>query len=88
MADILELASFLLMLYAGAIALYVARRASRVGLSLFFLSLLLSLMILLHGFHHLFAFLQNSMMEQLLDFGASVFALALAVAYAIVWRGY
>lgn len=88
MADILELASFLLMLYAGAIALYVARRASRVSLHLFLLSLLLSLMILLHGFHHLFAFLQNSNIEQLFEFGASVSALALAVAYGYVWRRY
>lgn len=88
MADILELGSFLLMLYAGAIALYVARRASRVGLPLFLLSFLLSLMILLHGFHHLFAFLQNSTTEQFFEFGASVSALALAVVYAYVWRRY
>jgi NhaP-type Na+/H+ or K+/H+ antiporter len=88
LVDILELGSFLLMLYAGVIALYVARRASRVSLHLFLLSLLLSMMILLHGFHHLFAFLQNSMLEQLFDFGASLSALALALAYAYIWRRY
>ncbi len=86
LADSLELESFILMLYAALIALYVARRAARVGLPLLTLPLLLSLMILFHGIHHLFAFFENPMLEQTFEFGASVFALALAVAYACIWR--
>ena len=88
LADPLELGSFFLMLYAAIIALYVTRRAARVGLPLLILPLLLSLMILFHGTHHLFAFLENPMLEQAFEFGASVFALALAVAYAYIWRRY
>lgn len=75
------------MLYAGAIALYVAHRAARVGVPLLLLSLLLSSMILFHGFHHLFAFLQVPVLEQVFDFCAAVFALALAFVYGYVWRG-
>jgi hypothetical protein len=85
---LLELGSFLLMLYSVLIALYVTRRAARVGLPLLILSLLLSLMILFHGIHHLFAFLEESVLEQAFEFGASVFALALALAYAYIWRRY
>lgn len=88
MADPLELGSFLLMLYAAGIALYVTRKAARVGLPLLLLSLLLSSMILSHGFHHLFAFIQNPVLEHDFEFVASVSALALAVAYAYVWRRY
>ena len=88
LTDPLELGSFFLMLYAAIIALYVTRRAVRVGLPLLVLPLLLSLMILFHGVHHLFAFLENSMLEQAFEFGASVCALALALAYAYIWRRY
>lgn len=86
MADLLELGSFFLMLYATSIAFYVTRRAARVGLPLLLLPLLLSLMILFHGIHHLLAFLEDPVLEQVFEFGASVFALALAVAYAYIWR--
>lgn len=86
MADILELGSFFLMLYAGLVALYVTRRAARVGLPLVILPLLLSSMILFHGIHHLFAYFEDPTVEQAFEFGASVFALALAVAYAYIWR--
>ncbi len=88
MADILELGSFFLMLYAALIALYVTRRAAHVGLPLIILPMLLSLMILFHGIHHLFAYLEDSSLEQAFEFGASLFALALAAAYAYVWRRY
>ena len=88
LADPLELGSFFLMLYAALIALYVTRRAARVGLPLLVLPLLLSLMILFHGIHHLFAFFENSKLEQAFEFGASVFALALALAYTYIWRQY
>jgi len=86
LADPLELGSFILMLYSAAITLYVTRRAARVGLPLLLLPLLLSLMILLHGIHHLFTFLDDITLAQDFEFGASVFALALAFAYAYVWR--
>ncbi len=86
--DLLELGSFFLMLYAALIALYVTRRAARVGLPLVILPLLLALMILFHGIHHLFVYLENSALEQTFEFVASVFALALAVAYAYIWRRY
>jgi hypothetical protein len=84
-ADPLELGSFLLMLYAGMIGLYVTRRAARVGFPLVFLPLLLSLMILFHGIHHLAAYLGYPVLEDAFEFGASAFALALAVAYAYIW---
>ena len=74
------------MLYAAGIVLYVTRRAARLGLSLFLLPLLLSLMILFHGIHHLFAFLGDPMLEQVFEFAASVSALALALTYSYVWR--
>ena len=88
LAGLLELGSFLLMLYAAGITLYVTRRAVRVGLPLLLLPLLLSLMILFHGVHHLFAFLGDPMLEQALEFAASVSALALALTYSYVWRRY
>lgn len=74
------------MLYTAAIAFYIATRAARVGLLYLYLSLLLSLMILFHGIHHLFAFLQYPSMEQVFELGASSFALALALVYAYIWR--
>ena len=86
LSDLLELGSFLLMLYAGGITLYVARKAARIGLPLLLLPLLLSLMILLHGVHHLFAFLEISILEEAFELAASVSAFALAVTYAYVWR--
>ena len=86
MTDPLDLASFLLMVYAAGIALYVTWKASKVGLPFLLLSLLLSLMILLHGIHHLFAFLESPELETIFEFAASIFALALAVVYAYVWR--
>jgi hypothetical protein len=83
--DLFELVSFLLMLYAAGISFYITRRASRVGLSYLFLSLCLSLMILLHGIHHLFAFIEWPFMEQIFEFGASVSALALSLVYVYLW---
>ena len=88
MADLLELGSFLLMLYSAGIALYVTRRAARVGLPLLLLPLLLSLMILFHSVHHLFAFLGDPTLEQAFEFAASVSALALGLTYSYVWRRY
>lgn len=85
MADPLELGSFFLMLYAGLIGLYVTRRAARVGLPLVTLPLLLSLMILFHGAHHLAAYLNHPFLEDAFELGASAFSLALALAYAHVW---
>jgi hypothetical protein len=74
------------MLYAAGIAMYVAIRAARVGFPFLLLSALLSSMILFHGIHHLFALLQEPILEQAFEFGASVSAVALALAYAYVWR--
>ncbi len=88
LADPLDLGSFLLMMYSAMIALYVTRRAARVGMPLFVLPLLLSSMILLHGMHHFFAFFGNSILEQYFDFAASVSAFVLALAYTYVWRRY
>ncbi len=86
LADLFELASFLLMLYTASIAFYIAKRATLVGLRYLCLSLLLSFMILFHGVHHLFAFLQYPAAEQVFEFGASILALALALTYSYVWR--
>ncbi len=86
--DLLELGSFFLMLYSALIAIYVTRRAARVGMPLLILPLLLSLMVLSHGIHHLFGYLENSALEQIFEFGASFFSLALALAYAYMWRRY
>ena len=73
------------MIYTAGISLYITKRATRIGLQYFLLSLSLSLMILLHGIHHLFAFLQYPIIEQILEFGASISALALALGYACMW---
>ena len=73
------------MLYAGLIGLYVTRRAARVGLPLVILPMLLSMMILFHGVHHLFAYLGDPVLEEAFEFGASIFALALALAYVYIW---
>lgn len=88
LSDLLELGSFFLMLYAAVITFYVVRRAARVSVPLLVLSSLLSLMILFHGIHHLFAFLEVPVMEQGFELGASMAALALALVYAFVWRRY
>lgn len=74
------------MLYTAGIAFYIAKRAARVGFPYLCLSLLLSFMILFHGIHHLFAFLQFPLMEQAFEFGASISALALALVYSYLWR--
>ena len=84
--DLLELGSFLLMLYAAGIAIYVTQKARRLGFPLVLLPLLLSSMTLLHGVHHLFAFLGISILEQIFELAASVSALALALTYTHVWR--
>jgi len=85
LADLFEFASFLLMLYAAGISLYITKRATRVGLRYLLLSFLLSLMILFHGFHHLFAFIEYPSVEQAFEFGASVSGLSLALVYVYVW---
>lgn len=85
MTDLFEFASFLLMLYTAGISLYITKRATRVGSRYLFLSSLLSLMILFHGFHHLFAFIEYPFMEQAFEFGASISALSLALVYMYVW---
>lgn len=88
MADLFQLGSFILMIYTAGIAFYVSWRAVRVGLPYLLLALFLSLMILFHGIHHLFAFVDNPILEQDFEFGASLFALALALVYVYVWRRY
>ena len=86
MADPFELASALLMLYTAGVAFYVAKRASTVGLQYLILSLLLGFMVLFHGAHHFFAYLQLSGFEDAFDFCASICALALAIDYVYVSR--
>jgi hypothetical protein len=84
--DFFELTSFLLMFYAAGISFYIAKRAVIVGRRYLFLSLLLAFMVLSHGIHHLFTFLQYVDLEQVFEFAASVFALALALEYVYVSR--
>jgi hypothetical protein len=86
LSDLFELASTLLMLYTAGISFYVAKRAAAVGLQYLLLSLLLALMALFHGAHHLFAYLQLSEFENSFEFGASILALALAINYSYVSR--
>ena len=86
MSDLFELISALLMFYTAGISFYVAKRAAVVGLQYLLLSLLLGFMVLFHGAHHLFAYLQLSQFEDSFDFGASILALALAVEYTYVSR--
>jgi hypothetical protein len=74
------------MLYTAALAFYIARRAALVGFQYLCLSLLLALMVLFHGIHHLFAFLEYPFLESLFEFGASILALALAIDYAYLSR--
>jgi cytochrome c biogenesis protein CcdA len=84
--DPFELASFLLMFYATGIGVYIALRAIRVGLPYILLSILLSLLTLFHGLHHLTAYLGYLMLEQTFELCASVSALVLGIAYAYVWK--
>jgi hypothetical protein len=84
--DPFELASFLLMLYATGIGVYITIRAFRVGLPYLLLSLLLSLLTLFHGFHHLSTYLGYPMIEQTFELCASVSALVLAIVYVYVWK--
>ena len=86
MYDPFELASFLLMFYTTGIAVYISIRALRVGLPFLLLSILLSFMIALHGFHHLSAYLGDSILAQEFEFCASVSALVLGLVYVYVWR--
>jgi hypothetical protein len=81
-----ELASFLLMLYTTGIGVYITIRAVRVGLAYLLLSLLLSLMIFFHGFHHLSAYLGYPMLEQTFELCASVSALVLGIVYVYFWK--
>jgi len=84
--DPFELVSALLMFYATAIGIYITLRAIRVGLPYFLLSVLLSLMTLFHGLHHLSGYLGSTMLEETFELGASVSAVVLGVLYVYVWR--
>lgn len=84
--DPFELASFLVMLYTTGIGVYITIRAARVGLPYLLLSLLLSLMTLFHGFHHLSAYLGYLMLEQTFELCASISALVLGIVYVYVWK--
>jgi hypothetical protein len=84
--DPFELASFLLMLYTTGIGVYITIRAFRVGLPYLLLSLLLSLMTLFHGFHHLASYLSYPILEQAFELCASVSALVLGIVYVYVWQ--
>ena len=86
MADPFELVSALLMFYTAGISFYVVKRAAVVGWQYLLLSLLLAFMVLFHGAHHLFTYLQLSEFENSFEFGASILALALAIDYAYVSR--
>ncbi|HKM49817.1 MAG TPA: hypothetical protein VJZ75_01415 [Candidatus Bathyarchaeia archaeon] len=88
MSDPLDLASFILMMYASGIALYVARKAMRISLPLVILSLLLATMILFHGMHHLMGFLGYQILEEEFELASATSALALALVYAYVWRSH
>ena len=86
MSDLFELVSALLMFYTAGVSLYVVKRAAVVGWQYLLLSLLLAFMVLFHGAHHLFAYLQLLEFENSFEFGASILALALAIDYAYVSR--
>ena len=84
--DPFELASVLLMFYATGIGIYITLRAVRVGLPYLLLSILLSLMTLFHGFHHLSTYLGYTMLEETSELCASVSAVALGIVYVYVWK--
>ena len=84
--DPFELASVLLMFYATGIGIYITLRAVRAGLPYLLLSILLSLVTLFHGFHHLSAYLGYATLEETFELFASVSAVALGVVYVYVWK--
>ena len=84
--DPFELASALLMFYATGLGIYITLRAVRVGLPYLLLSVLLSLMTLFHGFHHLSAYLGYAMLEETFELCSSVSAVILGVVYVYVWK--
>lgn len=84
--DPFELASFLIMLYATGIGVYITIRAARVGPPYLLLSLLLSLMTFFHGFHHLSTYLGYPILEETFELCASASALTLGVVYVYLWR--
>lgn len=85
MSDILELGSFILMVYSAAIAFAVARKAVRFGGKVLAMSILLGVMLLSHGVHHAFAYFGFGDLEAVFEFLAALFALSLAVMYVRAW---
>ena len=86
MGSILDLGSFILMLYSAGIALLVAKKAGRVGGRVLAMSLLLAVALLTHGIHHGFAFLDNESLEAGFDLLAAVFAVSLGILHVRAWR--
>ncbi len=86
MGSILDLGSFILMLYSAGIALLVAKKAGRFGGRVLVLSLLLAVSLLTHGIHHAFAFLDSESLEAGFDLIASMFVLSLGILHVRAWR--
>ena len=81
--DLLELGSFLAMLYSAIVVFYLAKKFS-VRRSFAYLSIILATMLLLHSIHHLGGFVGNAFLEGVFAFASAVMAVFLGVAYSYV----
>ena len=83
--DILELGSFLAMLYSSSLAIWLMAKALRLRSTYAVLMALLALMLGLHALHHLFTLLGYETLDVGFEFLSAIFALVLVSVYVYAW---
>ncbi len=82
----LELGSFLSMLYASVIPYYMANKLFPRNRSFAYLSTILGTMLLIHSLHHLGGFMANTFLEDVFGLASALVAVLLGVAYSYLKR--
>jgi len=83
--DILEFGSFLAMLYASALAVWIAAKASGLRRAYAGLMGLLAMMLGLHASHHLFTLIRYESLDVAFELCSAISALIFVSAYVYEW---
>lgn len=79
--DLLQLGSFLLMIYTSLIALYIAYKIRNIRRKSSYLAIIFSVMLLTHSVYHFGGAIQNTFLISIFGFSSASIALFFSVAY-------
>ncbi len=80
--DLLDLGSFLSILYASIIPYFLAYKLFPSKRSFAYLSTILGTMLLIHSIHHLGEFMGNAFLEDVFGLASAVMAVFLGITYS------